>query len=318
MSTKLEIVGATPTALVLPPKTTFEEWGEIGRQLTGLEKSVMWWMGDWCHFGERGYGDLAKVALESDYAHQTWKHAASVSGKIERCRRRHLLSWSHHAEIASLPPAQQDALLDEAEEKGWSVRDIRKAAARIKRTDTAPDPIEGKYDCIVVDPPWPMEKIVREVRPNQREFAYEVMDEDDLVQFGHDEIEPCMADDCHVFMWTTHKFLPMGLRLLEAWGLKYVLTMVWHKNGGFQPVGLPQYNCEFALYGRKGAPKFVTTKDFPTCFTAPRREHSRKPDEFYDTVRRVCGGRRIEIFGRGARLGFDAYGFETGKFDGSE
>jgi hypothetical protein len=32
--------------------------------------------------------------------------------------------------------------------------------------------IAGLYDVIVVDPPWPMEKIERDERPNQSEFEY--------------------------------------------------------------------------------------------------------------------------------------------------
>ena len=30
-----------------------------------------------------------------------------------------------------------------------------------------------------------------------------------------------------------------ALRLLEDYGIKYVLTMVWHKPGGFEAFGLP-------------------------------------------------------------------------------
>jgi len=165
---------------------------------------------------------------------------------------------------------------------------------------------EGVYDVIVIDPPWAMQKIERDVRPNQSEFDYPTMTESELETL---EI-PC-ADDCHVWVWTTHKFLPMALRLIESWGMKYVCTMVWHKPGGFQPMGLPQYNCEFSLYARKGTPEFIDTKAFPVCFQAPRGAHSEKPDEFYSVVRRVTAGRRLDMFSRRAIDGFVAWGEEV-------
>jgi hypothetical protein len=70
--------------------------------------------------------------------------------------------------------------------------------------------LSGQYDVIVIDPPWPMAKIERDERPQQIELDYPTMSESELRALQ----VPC-ADNCHVWLWTTHKFLPMAFTLLE-------------------------------------------------------------------------------------------------------
>ena len=178
--------------------------------------------------------------------------------------------------------------------------------------------VDLSYPVLVIDPPWPMTKIKRDERPNQVGFDYPTMTETQLtaleLPMSSGVLRPINAvatDSCHVWLWTTHKFLPMGFRLLDAWGFKYVCGFVWHKPGGFQPVGLPQYNCEFALYAHKGAPVFRDTTDLFTCFEAKRGAHSEKPDEFFETISRVTEGPRLEVFARRVRVGFDGWGNEV-------
>ncbi len=61
-----------------------------------------------------------------------------------------------------------------------------------------------KYDVIIIDPPWPMQKVERECRPSQaKTLDYPTMSLDEIRQLKL----PC-ADDCHVWVWTTQKLLP--------------------------------------------------------------------------------------------------------------
>jgi len=172
-----------------------------------------------------------------------------------------------------------------------------------------PPPLpDNKYQTLVVDPPWPVQKILRDVRPNQDVFDYPTMTLQEIKDFPIPEIT---ADNAHLYLWTTHKILPDALDILAHWGFKYQCLLVWHKPGGFQPFGMPQFNCEFILFGKKGSLAFLDTKSFPCCFNAARGRHSEKPNEFYDLIQRVSPGPRIDVFARKKRNEWDVYGNEV-------
>lgn len=223
------------------------------------------------------------------------------------------------ADIATLSAAQQDIIVGLGEKAIlMAAKEIRSKKAvirqqendRIRQAALAIPPPEGKYRCIVMDPPWPMQKVERDVRPNQSEaLDYPVMSLEQIMA-----IDLPSADQCHLYLWTTQRFIWAAKDLLETWGFTHLAIMVWHKPGGFQPAGLPQYNCEFVLIGRRGGLEFNTTRDFPLCFSAPRREHSRKPDQFYRRVLRVSPEPRLDMFSREPRAGFAQFGAETHAF----
>jgi len=215
-------------------------------------------------------------------------------------------------ELARLKPEEQIEVAKHLENKKTVAEAIQehrreKIKQQLEEISAKPvNPVTKKYDVIVIDPPWEMKKIERDVAPNQVEFDYPTMTVDEIKN-----IELPAKDDCHIWLWTTQKYLPDAFQIFEHWGVKYICTFVWHKQGGFQPFGLPQYNCEFILYGRKGTPEFFDLKDFKVCFEAPRAGHSVKPDYFYEMVKRVTAGSRLDMFGRRRIDGFDSWGKEA-------
>ena len=86
----------------------------------------------------------------------------------------------------------------------------------------------GRFRCLVIDPPWPVQKIERDVRPNQgRYLDYPTMPLGEIADLPvRDLVEPAGA---HVYLWTTHRFLPDALALLVAWGCRYECTLTWRK-----------------------------------------------------------------------------------------
>ena len=171
--------------------------------------------------------------------------------------------------------------------------------------------LTGLYDVVDIDPPWPTGMINRHVWRHEVGLKYPVMSLDQIREEVGAKLKRHAAADCHVFLWTTQKFLRDAMSLLDDWAVRYFFPFVWHKPGGYGPFNLPQFNCEFVLYGRTGSPKFIDTKDFPLCFSAPRRDHSEKPEEWYATLRRVTLGRRLAMFSRRAIEGFESWGKEA-------
>lgn len=202
-----------------------------------------------------------------------------------------------------------------AEKEELTSAGILRLALKLRRQDRVTDlpPLKGKYRTIVIDPPWDISKILRDTAKNQLEVDFNILSIEEIMALPI--TEHLSPDGSHIYLWTTQKYLPVAFDVLDAWGLEYVFTMVWHKKGGFQPFGLPQYNCEFVLFAKYRTLPFANTKGFFTCFEGVRREHSRKPDSFYELVKRVSPEPRLDWGSREKRDGFEQYGNEVDKFN---
>lgn len=121
-------------ALELPESTSFDEWVSIGRRLCLVGQALNWQIGDWWAFGDHRYGERAQAAAEGIFGRefQTLANLASVARRVEPYRRREVVSWTHHAEVAALEPDEADALLDRAAREHLSTRDLRREVQALK------------------------------------------------------------------------------------------------------------------------------------------------------------------------------------------
>jgi N6-adenosine-specific RNA methylase IME4 len=164
----------------------------------------------------------------------------------------------------------------------------------------------GVFEVVVMDPPW---AYGRGYDPDGSRVAnpYPEMSQQQLL-----EMQPPFASDCVLFLWTTHQFIWDAGELLRHWGFTYKATLVWDK----ERIGMGAWlrmQCEFCLVGIKGKPTWNNTKHRDIVREA-RREHSRKPEAFYEMVEDITVGRRLDFFSRQQRPGWETYGNDREKF----
>jgi N6-adenosine-specific RNA methylase IME4 len=168
-----------------------------------------------------------------------------------------------------------------------------------------------KYKTIVIDPPWNQGKTgLRSVRPNQdRNLPYKIMTLEEIKDFN---INKFAQEECLIFLWTTDKYIEEAHKILREWSFKKHCIFVWNKNTGVCPFSV-QFRNEYCIMGYRGKLK-LNKIGVPTSFFAKVREHSRKPDEFYEIVKQIADSPRIDIFSREKREGFDQWGDEIDRF----
>lgn len=135
MSDAIDIVPASGApGLTLPDGLDIDNWTEIGRRLGAMRERVQWWLGDWWAYGDQAYGARAALVAEGIFgrAYQTFRNLAVVSRTFEPSRRRDGVSFTHHAEVTTLPSEVADEVLLEAERRGWSTRETRSEVLRRK------------------------------------------------------------------------------------------------------------------------------------------------------------------------------------------
>jgi N6-adenosine-specific RNA methylase IME4 len=172
---------------------------------------------------------------------------------------------------------------------------------------------DKKYHVIAIDPPWAysekggFDSENYDSVSNRGAVDYPTMTINQIK-----EIELPAAENCVLFLWTTHAFLEDSFLLVRQWGFEYKATLVWDK----VKMGIGRtvrMQLEFCLLAIKGNP-IIQGSSERDLIVESRREHSRKPEAFYEMVERMCIGNKLDFFSRQNRSNWDHYGADKGKF----
>lgn len=171
-----------------------------------------------------------------------------------------------------------------------------------------------RFGTILADPPWQFQNRTGKVAPEHKRLnRYGTMTLDDICALPVAQIS---AEPAHLYLWVPNALLPEGLRVMEAWGYRYISNIVWHKvrkDGGSDGRGVGFYFrnvTELLLFGVRGknARTLPPGRSQVNLIASRKREHSRKPDEQYRIIEECSWGPRLEMFSRGTRRGWTVWG----------
>jgi N6-adenosine-specific RNA methylase IME4 len=179
----------------------------------------------------------------------------------------------------------------------------------------------GSFGTILADPPWRFTNRTGKMAPEHRRLSrYGTMD---LAEIKALPIASAAAARAHLYLWVPNALLPDGLEVMRAWGFEYKSNLVWHKvrkDGGSDGRGVGFYFrnvTEILLFGVRGRNirTFAPGRRQVNLLATRKREHSRKPDEFYDLIEACSPGPRLELFARGARAGWSVWGNQAETYE---
>jgi N6-adenosine-specific RNA methylase IME4 len=176
----------------------------------------------------------------------------------------------------------------------------------------------GPFDVIYADPPWKYDYALPSEGQNIDGRHYTTMPVADICSLPVSQIA---AEHSVLFLWATPPKMLEALAVMKAWGFSYRQQLIWEKltPTGKQNHGMGHWfkcNHELVLFGIRGAPRTPPDRKMRphSVFRAPRRGHSRKPDEVYGFIEGMFPHlpRRIELFARGkGRDGWEVWGDES-------
>lgn len=207
----------------------------------------------------------------------------------------------------------------------------------------------GPFGVILADPPWRFATFSEKGRGrcpdgkrtngngnfvdglnNSPERHYATMTLDQIKALP---VAESAANNCLLLLWAVDPMIPQALDVGAAWGFTFkTVGFVWAKERRITssrgknvddpdlkrfPIGTGYWtrsNPEICLLFTRGKPRRLSAA-VRKLLIAPRREHSRKPDEQYGRIEALVGGPYLELFARQARPGWESWGDQIGKFE---
>jgi N6-adenosine-specific RNA methylase IME4 len=266
-----------------------------------------------------GETSQAKAADLLNVGKRSVERAADVRAhgapELIRSVERGELKVSVASDVATLPLEQQRAILTNINKSQilQVAQEIRARKAEERRIEqhaklvalsnsNAPLLANRRFPVVLADPPYRYDNQRSVTR--QPENHYPTMPTKEICAVP---VSDLATPDAVLFLWAPAPILLNALDIMRAWGFEYVTHAVWAKD----KIGLGTYlrhQHELLLIGQRGN-HIARGPLSSSVIHAPRREHSRKPDEAYELIERMYPDLpKIELFARNARDGWAVWG----------
>ena len=231
------------------------------------------------------------------------------------------VSVSAAADIATQPIEEQREIVARGEreivEAAKRIRGMRVAERRASWTartielskQNSPLPRDRRYPIILADPAWPFEVYDANsglARAAEAHYPTMPLEEICAIPVAH-----IATPDAALFLWTTSPHLEASFSVIKAWGFTYRTNIVWVKHTTGLGYWVRNQHELLLIAARGGMRSPAEGTRPPSIIEAPRREHSRKPDEAYELIEHMYPELpKIKLFARQARPGWAAWGNE--------
>lgn len=167
----------------------------------------------------------------------------------------------------------------------------------------------ASYGAVLADPPWAFRIWSGTDNTPHRtvEDHYSTMSIDAICALP---VQTLAKPDCALFLWVVDSHLDKAFAVAQSWGFTYkTRAFEWFKGGGIGMGYWTRKQTESVLMFTRGKPARLS-KSVRQVIEAPRREHSRKPDEQYERIEALVAGPYCELFAKYRRPGWDGWGNE--------